>query len=179
MTLYLNAYFALEAPRTIFWSPTEERSAVCSKNRDHPLPAKAKFCSECATPIQLEAAEQASPVLAAFAAELGVIPEVAFAELVDPDGGWFWTADNGTQFALTIRWLSIERMAGQEPVKGLGFKIGRELYLEREAKQLAYSLTDLAPYHIALLEVAKKFGITTEPRLWLQVEASKFDHWNP
>lgn len=177
MTLYLNTYFALETPRSTFWSTAAATVAVCSNNRDHTLPERARFCPECSAPILHEAAEEATPVMRGFAAELGVTPAVAFAELVDPECGWFWTSDKGTPVSLTIRWYSIERIKGEDPIKGLGFQLGQELYLERGVKQLTYSLTDLAPYHIALLEVAQKFKISGEPRLWLQMEASRLEPW--
>lgn len=178
LTLYVNTYFAIEAPRSTFWTPTGALLEVCSKNRDHALPGNARFCPECASPVSQEAAEEAAPTLRGFADELGVTPEVAFGELLDPEGGWFWNSDKGVQISLTIHWHSIERFSRESPeIKGLGFQLGRELYLEREANQLTYSLTDLAPYHIALLEVAQKFMLPGEPRLWIQVEASTFNPW--
>ena len=177
-TLYLNTYFAIEAPRSTFWSPTEETLTLCGDESTHVLPTKAKFCPECGAQVVSKPVEEPAPALRAFADELGVPPELAFSELIDPDGGWEWTADNGLQVPLTIRWHSIDGFHRVLPrVKGLGFQLGRVLYLDHSNKQLTYSITELAPYHIALLEVAQKFNISGEPRLWLQVEVSESDHW--
>lgn len=175
MSLYigLNTYFALECPKTVFWAPTGERLASCPKSQEHQFPPNSKFCPECATPLCAKDIEEPTPVLVRFAEELGVTPKSAFEELVRYDGGWEWTPDSGAKFSLTIKWHPIEPFLGEKlRMHGLGFKLAQESYFNPVGQPLSYTLAELAPYHIALMEVAKKFEIQADPRFYVQVEAS-------
>lgn len=179
MALYigLNTYFALECPRTVFWGTTGERLVQCPRSPEHQLqyqfPPNAKYCPECATPLCVKETEHATPAFAAFAEELGVTPKAAFDELVAYNGGWEWAPDSGAKFSLTIKWHTIEPFLGErQKMHGLGFKLANESYFNPDGQQLSYTLTELAPYHIALMEVAKKFEIQADPRFYVQVETN-------
>jgi hypothetical protein len=167
----ISTYFAVEAPRSIFYIPTGEHKRVCSTHvTEHLVGAHAKFCDECGAKTALQSLEAPTEAFAAFCVEREVNPEFAFHEL--HEDGWEWSDQAGTKH--TLGWYRVQAWDTSELDSGskcmaLGIRLGWTSADSRDPKLLAYSIEDLTKLVEPLREIAQLFKIDEQPKLYAQL----------
>jgi hypothetical protein len=182
-TAYLHTYFAIECPRSTFFTPTGALKRVCSVHvTGHTVGSESKFCDQCGAKTALQALEEPTEVFKAFCAERGATPEFAFQEL--RDDGWEWSDQGEAPTKYTIGWHKVVgvMIAGLQAgtsseteitgsVMGLGIQLANvcaEDY-QKASQVAAYSAEDLVRLAEPLREIANTFKLQGTPKLYCQV----------
>jgi len=169
-TAYLHTYFAIECPRSTFFTPTGALKRVCSVHvTGHAVGSESKFCDQCGAKTALRALEEPTEVFKAFCAEREVPPAFAFQEL--SDSGWEWSDNAGTKY--TLGWHKLQAGTSYETspsdVMGLGIQLGNVNAEDGASRVVAYSAEDLVKLAEPLREIATTFKLPGTPKLYCQV----------
>lgn len=170
---HISAIFALETPRATFWVDTGEKVSKCPEDIEHPVHQGARYCSMCGRkPIEVPV-ETPTSAFAKFCEDNGVTPETGFDRLSNPSTTerWDWVEGNVT---MRIVWLPLSPILAAENTNttyGLGFELGTKSAQDKtpfaiNVEILRYVLTP------GLAELAQLFGITSQPRLYIQGQIS-------
>lgn len=169
---YVKTFFGVEAPRSVFFTATNETRQICSRNSTHPIGTRAKFCGDCGAKITQQTLEVPTPAFQAFCDARGSAPDEAFAELQNYElGGWEWCSDDGTGQSCTIKLNRVQacnHSENNEFITALSTQLGRAHESDTD-KTLAYSAEDLTKLEPAFREIAGLLGISATPKLYVQV----------
>lgn len=180
MSVALQTYYGIEAPRETFWVPTSE-ALVCGRDLNHALVDGAKFCPVCGIETKRILIESPSPRFTEMCAKSGIEPAKFFSVLSgESDHGWDWEDDSegGSGRSFRLFWFNVEAFTDSESllanthVSALGFKlddIGFWKWDRHQPRVSAVTWREMEIYDRAMREVAKIFGVEGEPKLFSQV----------
>jgi hypothetical protein len=175
-TAYLHTYFAIECPRSTFFTATGALKRVCSVHvTGHTVGSESKFCDQCGAKTALQALEEPTEVFKAFCAEREVPPAFAFQEL--KEDGWEWSESRlGEQCPkYTLGWHKLQAGTSYEAsptdIMGLGIQLANVNAEDhpKASQAVAYSAEDLEKLAEPLREIANTFKLPGTPKLYCQV----------
>lgn len=181
VTVALQTYFGVEAPRAAFWVHTSE-NLVCGSDLNHAIIPGANFCPVCGNATKTISIEAPSPQFTEVAKKAGLEP-LEFWNILcgNSEHGWEWEDDGRGGSGQTFRLFRFNVEAyiegahildEVERISALGFRLDDVAHSSwnRERPHVsAVSWGELKVYDRAMREVAKIFGVVGEPKLYSQV----------
>lgn len=180
VTVALQTYYGIEAPRETFWTRTGE-TVVCGGDLNHAITEGAQFCPVCGTEVKTISIETPSPRFTEICEKAGLEPAQFFDVLCgNSEHGWEWEDDGegGSGQSFRLFWLNVEAFiesgriqSDAQPISALGFKLedlAHSRWNPERPRVLAVSYREMALYDRAMREVAQIFGIEGEPKLYSQ-----------
>jgi hypothetical protein len=181
VTVALQTYYGIEAPRDTFWVRTNE-TVVCGRDLNHTLVDGAKFCPACGHETKTVFIEEPSKRFAEICKKSKVEPAKFFAVLCgDQEHGWEWEDDGkgGSGKSFRLFWFNVEAILESASllkedghISALGFRlddVSHSRWNRERPRVSAYSWQDMEIYDRAMREVAKIFAVKGEPKLYSQV----------